>query len=266
MDSRANGSWWQWTFDERREALEAVFGPSRPPGSPEHYVLTFKWDDVDIPGGSCLVFPPQTDVAPPREPHDDWLYVSLGLTQPRRPRKGARVGPGYASEFAVLVRDAADWVAPVIRKLMWYVRARRPIVAGDRMPFGFERLPGGAVEATIGEIVTGNNAVVGEMRALLFWPILSNRSVFTTSTGPFQLLVATAITGAEWELAKALSTEHLLLLLHRAGIGQCSDPMRRSVTSVPELEDELRRVHQLTPDAAATELTLGRAAPNAPSS
>ena len=239
-------------FEERRAALEAAFGPSHPPDSPEGVALSFQWDDVTIPGGCCLVFRPASG-------RQDWLYVSLGLSLPpdgRRPNaaRPEAVPSPYGVEIGMLVREPADWVAPVIRQVMWYVRARRPVGAGDRMPFGFERRADGTLLASIGEVSGAENPVFGNTRALVFWPFPEGPSNFTADGGTFDLLVATSITGAEWEMARHRSSEHLLLLLRLAGVGQRTEPGRGSVTSDPRWADAFHRVHRMTRDEAAREL------------
>ena len=254
--------WWEQTWGERQEEVERVYGPSHPPGSPEGYVTAFAWDDVSIPGGCCLVFPPREAAEPW---HRDWVYAGLGLTQPLGPedvpgsREEAADRPGYDAEFGIVLAEPADWAPSLIRQLMWYVRAEMPIGAGDRMPFGAERTSDGTIDANIGDQAADGVPLVGEMRALLFWPYLAApRSTFTTATGSFTLLIGTAITAGEWEFARRLSSEHLLLLLHRAGVGQRSDLHRRCLTTDPAAAEHLKTVGPMTRDAAARHLATFR--------
>lgn len=269
FDEDAYLQWWEETWGERQAEVERVYGASHPPGSPEGYVIAFDWDDVSIPGGCCLVFPPR-ELSEPW--HRDWIYASLGLTQPgspdevRVPPRGADEGEndegdeaaadraGHRAELGLVLVEPAGWAANVLRQLMWYVRAEMPIGAGDRMPFGAERTPGGSIDANIGDQAGDGVPLVGEMRALLFWPYLAARSTFTTATGSFSLLVGTAITAGEWELAKRLSSEHLLVLLHRAGVGQRSDLDRRCLTTDAAAAEHLRAVESMSREAAEAEV------------
>lgn len=271
FDDNAYLRWWDETWGERQAEVERVYGASHPPGSPEGYVTAFDWDDVSIPGGCCLVSPPrELSVAW----HRDWIYASLGLTQPGSPN-GVPGSPrredgdddegheaadrtGYHAELGLVLAEPADWATNVIRQLMWYVRARTPIGAGDRMPFGAERAPDGSVDANIGDQAADGVPLVGEMRALVFWPHLAARATFTTATGSFALLIGTAITAGEWDFAKRLSSEHLVLLLHRAGVGQRSDLHRRCLTTDPATAEHLTAVESMSREAAAAALAWVR--------
>jgi hypothetical protein len=254
--------WWEDTFAERRRELERVYGVTHPPGSPQEYAVLFEWDDVNIPGGCCLVFPPRETAA---AGHLDWVYASLGLTQPLVPDDVVTVSEaadparsGYAAELGLVLAGPADWAPRVIRQLMWYVRARAPIAAGDRMPFGAEQAPDGSVDANIGDQAAAGAPVLGGMRALVFWPHLVAPATFTTATGAFSLLIGTTITAGEWEFARRRSSEHLLLLLHRAGPGQRSDLWRPCLTTDPAALREVRFVESMSRDEAAAALAALR--------
>lgn len=263
-DDAYDQAWWEASFAERQAAIESVYGRSHPPGSPQGYVTSFTWEGVLIPGGCCLTCPPTTDDMPPADAHADWAYATLGLTQPLTAKEAEALRDadprttGYGSEFAMCLVEPAEWPARVLRQLMWYVRAHAPINAGDRMPFGAERTPEGTVDANIGDQEAEGVVLLGSMRALLFWPNLRNRSSFTTSTGTFDVLVATAISGAEWEFAQALSSEHLLLLLYRCGIGQRSDLTRDDVVTGHRWGEDVRLVQSMDHARVAEELAAFR--------
>lgn len=74
-----------------------------------------------------------------------------------------------------------------------------------------------------------NRKSIGDLRALLLWPYRRQQH-FLTSTGKTDLLVATGITGGEWELAKSATSQHLVLLLEKAGVGQTTDLIRTCLT------------------------------------
>jgi hypothetical protein len=79
-------------------------------------------------------------------------------------------------------------------------------------------------------------------------------SGFSTSTGYFAVLVATAITQSEWHMARATSTAHLLLLLFRANIGQISDITRQTVTEDELWAAEWQNICRLSPAEAEQRL------------
>jgi hypothetical protein len=91
---------------------------------------------------------------------------------------------------------------------------------------------------------------------MLFWPYLLPETGFVTSTGKAMIYIATGITEDEWELAKATTTAHVLLLLCRAGIGQCTDPKRRSVLSEPRWKEEWQKIALLEAEQAHGELEV----------
>jgi hypothetical protein len=121
-------------------------------------------------------------------------------------------------------------------------RGMRP---GDRMPFQFEAIEEGDFRWIIGGDSNDANAVADATRSLVFWQYLSAFGTFTTSTGSFELRVATTITGEELKLAKATSSCHLLLLLEWAGVGQRSVPGRACATRRPGWERAWAEIAEL---------------------
>ncbi len=257
--------WWNETFAERRRAIESVYGRSgadpaaAAPARAER--ARFRWDDVVITGGSALTFPPAPGEADAAESPPAWSFVTLGLTQPEpagwadEMRGGDPELSGYRAELVMLTRERADWPLLLVRQLMWYVRKHRPINPGDRMAFGAERASDGTIDANIGDQEADGVPLLGPMRGLLFWPHLAVRPTIAVSTGPFELLVATAITAPEWEFAKRLTSEHLLLLLYRCGVGQVSALSRDDVATSHRHGEDARLVAAMTSERVAGELT-----------
>lgn len=77
---------------------------------------------------------------------------------------------------------------------------------------------------------------------------------FVTSTGKATIYIATGITEDEWELAKAYSTDHVLLLLGRAGIGQRTEPERCPVLGDPRWKEDWQRIATLDGEQVHAEL------------
>jgi hypothetical protein len=94
----------------------------------------------------------------------------------------------------------------------------------------------------------------GEIVSLLLWPALDRDGPFVTSTGRFDLLVATAITQDEWEAAKATSSLHVLKLLIDVGDGQATDPLRKSVLSTETGKAAWEKIAPLSRDAILDQL------------
>jgi len=167
----------------------------------------------------------------------EWLYLSMGLSQPfsaaqdqeRRANGEAHSGFGY--EFAVLADRAAPWAAELLYEMITYFTEADASVAGwgDRIAFGVY-MADGAQHLMIGSVE--NRQPTGDLRALLVWPY-RRRQYFLTSTGKTDVLVATGITAGEWALAKATTSQHLVLLLEQAGIGQKTDLSRSCLTRDP---------------------------------
>lgn len=228
--------WWDRTFGERQRLLERSFGRSRPPGAPAGNVLPLQWDRMEIPGACCLVIPPTTPGESVRFPHEDWMYLTHGLTQPVDPDhwrklKQAEKPSSYGSEFALLTREPFEWAPPLLQQVMWYVRARRPLQPHDRLPMHFERSSDGSVEALLGDTSEPGVTPVGPMRALLVWPMAARGIRLRTSIGTFKILYLVTITQPEWDYAREVGTTPLQWLLTRAGFGKRSELDRRCVVS-----------------------------------
>jgi hypothetical protein len=249
----SDDDFWERTWNERRDSAEAVLGP------PRDEVLSFRWDDRVIPGACMLTFPPHRGERG-AAPRDHWLYLTMGLSQPnsaaevreRRARKDGRSASGY--EFAIATRDESPWVGHALYDLVTYFTQRDARVPGigDRVTFGVYDVAGER-RPLVGGV---DQAPVGEMRALLLWPYRV-KSFLLTSTGKTDLLCATGITGDEWEIAKATSSQHLLLLLEAAHVGQITDLWRASVTLDPDAMRAWNDLRELTAQEADGRLRPG---------
>jgi hypothetical protein len=248
-------AWFMRTFKEREDALGEVLGPSHPPSAPEGHVLSMSAcgsgdHSVLIPGGCVHVCPPVVASRPggPLK-RSNWVYVTVGLSQPgdpeEKPRDNDR-GTGLSAhgvEFGMIVADPADWIGSFFSELLGYAAAVSPLFVGHRYPFGLHRSRDGT-GWFVGRPEELGIEALGDIRALLFWPYLDGPRWFTTETGHFELLCATAITGDEWEYARKTSSPHLLVLLFEAGIGQLSSFNRSSVLAAAQFRqraEELAR-------------------------
>jgi hypothetical protein len=245
MQDEYDRTWWERMWNEREDAMWRAYGPSQPPGSPEGYVVSFDFRETKLPGSCAGVFPPNLgDEFKDIERRDYWLYAGNGLAQflTRKELEAARTkgsrlsGCGY--EFAIIVDEPASWAPGLLKWLMTYVRSVKAINRGDRFPFCFTSLEPNGVKWAIGGSGEDDDddPCVDSTRALVFWPYLSRHAAFTTSSGSWEMRIATTVTGAEWELAKITSSCHLLLLLDWAGIGQRTVPGRSCVTEQPGWE------------------------------
>jgi hypothetical protein len=236
--------WWETTFKEREDTLRETFGITDPPA----WVHSFSWTDFDdvIPGACALVFPPQGR-------RDQWLYLSHGLTQPGSPSE-AKVSEksGYGYELALTTRERWEWPIDALYWILTYCKqSDQRLDLGHRLPFWFQLGADGSLLPTIG----GEPASAhGETRAMVFWLYHEAPNRFITETGYFWILAGTTITADEWQLAKDTSSVHLLLLLHRAGVGQSCDVARRSVLDEAQSRATWKKLQQLTLEEAESQL------------
>ena len=77
---------------------------------------------------------------------------------------------------------------------------------------------------------------------------------FKVSNGDFSLMTAIAVTEDEVQMARRMTPPHLLLLLKRMQIGQLSDPLRKSVMTLPNAQAEWERVRAMSHDQTVAEL------------
>ena len=254
---------WERTWQEREQEIRRRFGPTEPPDP----VIPFSWDDIRLPGACALVFPPVHETTDPRgawHRRDQWLYLTLGLTQPldkRQVERERRAGKQYSSygfELGILTDEPADWPTGALYVFVSHVTDGVELDWGHRFAFGFHRTADGTLGVFTGMPSELGIDPMGDIRAMLFWPYLFPEASFVTSTGKAIIYIATGITEDEWELAKATTTAHVLLLLCRAGIGQRTDPKRRSVLNDPRWKEEWQTIAALEGEQAHAELERGR--------
>src|SRR5262245_39646238 len=240
-DDSVYREWWESKWKERESLLRQRFGETQPPG----HVTAFFWDDIrwTVPGGCAIIFPPHL----PSRSH--WLTLTHGLTQPASPaahqHRAEMSGIGY--EYGFVTRTNSPWTCEGLKQLMTYVaQSANPILQGHRVPMWFQIGDNAMMNPVIGiPVVEEGDRPVTQMRAVLFWPYQLEPRVLSTSTGGFRVLIGTTITKLEWEMAKASSSAHLLLLLTTAEIGQLSDVERTSVTDNSKLAKEWDKIQRL---------------------
>lgn len=262
--------WWERTFEERQDATAAAFGPTHPPGTPVGTVVAYDlswaadYPDLVSPGACCQVFRPDPSEAVATAPQADWLYLTSGLSQPSErgePWRGVGVVrtdlgdrlSGYGAEFGLLLPDPHPWAAGFLRWLMAYVTTEAVVASGHRVPFGFYD-HGGERTYFVGRADELSVAALDGTTATVFGPLLTGPASIVTSTGGFDLLIGTTITADEYAFARQTSTEHLLLLLATAGVGQRSVFGRSSVLADERWSAEADRVGRLNPAEVAAEL------------
>lgn len=229
--------WWRRTWAERVAALEEAYGKSQPPGAPPGTMLELPPElrgKAQFPGGRLCIFPP--DKAKKR---DFWLFATVGLSQPNEEPTG-KIDPENPAvsrlgfEVGIAVAELSPWPFIALCHLAkLLLDPPAPVKIGTRIPFLFAKPKGSGPEEELipclGQL-PANHAVVGEIASAILWPALDRDGPFVTSTGRFDLLVATTITMPEWDLAKDTSSAHMLLLLRDAGVGQTSDSERKTIT------------------------------------
>jgi hypothetical protein len=262
MGMKFDRVWWEPTWAEREDALWQAFGPSQPHGAPPGYVTSFDFKRVPFPGACAYTFPPNDgDPDAGRERRSTWLYTTHGLAQWLNPEdmrsardRGATTS-GTGVEFGLVFDAETPWAPGLLEWIMRYVHEKQMFSAGDRVPFWFESIDEGAVKYWVGDGPGGDDPTPADStRALAFWRYLSPFGSFTTSTGNFEIRIATSITAREWELAKQTSSCHLLLMLNWAGVGQRSIPGRQCVTQCAGWEEAWRTIGTLPFEATKDRL------------
>lgn len=250
---------WERTWQERGEEVRGRFGPTEPPD----YVISFSWDTPRLPGACALVFPPVMNTNNARgawHRRDHWLYLTLGLTQPldqiqvMDERRAGKQFSSHGFELGILTDEKSDWPTKALYLFLSHITEGLELHWGDRFAFGFRQEADGSLGVFTGLPGELRIEPAGEIRAMLFWPYLFPDANFVTSTGKAMIYIATGITEDEWQLAKATTTAHVLLLLFRAGVGQRTDPERRSVMTDRRWRDEWQRIVTLGGEQAHTEL------------
>lgn len=249
---------WERTWAERSEAVGLAFGGTAPPGE----VYSFSWEDeIRCPGACAIAFPPVGASRDPiRHERPDWLYLTLGLSQPldreqvERERAAGKSYSSHGIEFAFVVERESSLALFALKNFIEYQTDGEQIEWGHRFPFGFYLDENGERQSFTGPGWDHGFEPVGEIRAVLFWPLLHPDAVLQTSTGKFLILVATGITAAEWDFAKRTTSAHMLLLLVRAGIGQRTMPDRGCLLNEPRWQEVARFIEGMTPQECEAEI------------
>jgi hypothetical protein len=198
-------------------------------------VYSFSWKDYLLPGACALAFKP----AP-----DNFLYMTLGLTQPLR-----RNDPTYPWEFSVRTRERADWCVDLLYQLLTqWLWTKGKMWFGYHLPLKFFIGHDGKMWASIAERVQ-HKQVVGSIRGLYLWTDDSGFR-FGLTGGEFALLAVVAVTEDEDRLARETTPAHVMLLLHRMGVDQVCDPHRHSVLSLPSASEEWATIKGMSHDDA----------------
>jgi hypothetical protein len=250
---------WERTWKERADAIQTAFGETEPMGT----VVSFSWNDrIRLPGACALQLPPCDERRDPvRHRRSDWLYLTMGLSQPldkRQVTEERAAGKSYSArgfELAFLTKSKESWPTQALYWFLTHITDGEEIAWGDRFPMGFGRRTDGSLAPYVGN--TEGHDLVNQIRAVLFWPYLFPDGRFITSTGKFLVLVATGITGTEWQLAKETTTAHLLLLLCRAGVGQRTIPERTCLLSEAQWKAEWDRIAARPPEECVAEFEHG---------
>jgi hypothetical protein len=247
MDKIEMREWWERTWQEREDLIRRIFGDTQPPGM----VRAFFWEELryGVPGGCAMIFPPRLSRL-------DWLVLTHGMSQPFGPAEvhGSDHPSAYGYEFGILSKKEPVWAPAALRLLITYVKqSGKPILRGHRVPFAFFKDSENTIRPHLGKTALDQQPY-GETRALIFWPYMLHPSGFSTSTGYFSILIGTSITEMEWDMAKATSSEHLLVLLFRAGLGQVCDLERRTLTLSSQWKLEWEYICRLSQEEAGTAL------------
>lgn len=228
---------WKNRWEERRLGVQRVLGETIPPGS----VTPFSWKEYNLPGACALAFGPRHD-------GNDFLYMTLGLTQPLRSTETV-----FPWEFSVRTKRHEEWPCDLLYQLLsQWLWEKGDMGFGYYLPFVFFTDRGGKLWSGITDDVSGLN-VAGTLHGLYLWTD-ERRLSFKASSGDFGLLTVVGVTEDEDRLASSTTPAHLMLLLRRMGISQVCDPYRRSVLSIPGATDQWSCIESMSHDDALEEL------------
>jgi hypothetical protein len=216
MNQAYDKSWWESSWRNRMAAVKAAFGPTEPPDQ----VRTFRFPEprLIVPGACAIAF--RTAASGGVR-----LHMSLGPSQPLTPT--ARGNPW---EFGVYAPGESNWPSELLYDLvLGYAEHPTWLSEGHCLPLTFFVNQKGELDC--GSIKAGADpriVPVGSLRALYLWPDIQQRKKIDTERGPFFLMIATGITADEERAGDATTPPHVLLFLRDMGIGQTTDPNRRS--------------------------------------
>jgi hypothetical protein len=252
---------WERTWQERADAIKLAYGDTEPPDSVYSFSLT---DRLLCPGACALALPPcLASRDPRRHPRTDWLYLTMGLSQPldkeqlQAERATGRSYSAHGFELGFVVPDRATWPIHALDGFVSHITDGVNIKWGDGFAFGFTQEPNGSIAGFTGRPEELGVPPLGNIRAVLFWRYLFPDWEFLTSTWKFMVLVATGITALEWQLAKETTTAHLMLLLHRCGIGQHTCIDRPCLLEDPRWQIEWKKIKGRDPEDCDRELEAG---------
>jgi hypothetical protein len=266
-------AWWERTFAARENELESFFGRSHPSGAAEGDVLAFDRcgsgeHEILIPSGCAHVCPPNPAPRDQELKRLNWLYVTVGLSQPSDPderpwddeSRGRKLS-GRGVEFAAITSEPGDRLATFLAEIMGYHAARSRLYTGHRVAGGFYEPERGTVSWFLGVPERDGITPFGATRAFLFWPLLGAPRWFTTDTGNFEILCATNISAPEWDYARQTSSAHLQLLLCQTGVGQQMSCDRPCTFEDSNNRREAEKLRTLSRDKASAELRSLRSLP-----
>jgi len=249
---------WERTWQERSDAIKLAYGDTEPPDSVHPFSLT---DRLLCPGACALALPPRPASRDPRRhSRADWLYLTMGLSQPsdkeqhHADRTAGRQYSAHGFELGFVVPEPANWPVDALDGFVSHITEGVNIKWGDRFGFGLTQEPNGSIAGFTGRAEELGVTPFGNIRAVVFWRYLFPEWEFLTSTGKFMVLIATGITAREWQLAKETTTAHLMLLLHRSGIGQRTLIDRPCMLDDPRWQSEWENIKVREPEDCDREL------------
>lgn len=220
----AEEHWKKWFQDVWKQREETVYPELFGPFADDIESLSAKWfesmgfNDIDPRWLTHGVL-----TSPPNEHHDNWVYITTGLSNPWGIDPAAKQPDQYSGlgfEFFMQTAEPAPWAIETLASLMaMQILVAQELIAGGLLE-PFDRVP-------LGRTIDKSDRSL--IRNLLILPPEHIPTQARLDSGVFDLLLCVGITDAELQFARAQDGPGLQkVLLHHDCI-PVTDPQRHSV-------------------------------------
>jgi hypothetical protein len=163
--------------------------------------------------------------SPPSSKHDDWIYVSSGLSNPWEQEAHSKSTDNFSwlgVEFLFRVKQQGNWAIKLVQR----IAAFEILLAHDRYE-GRERLGFGDRVPIGGSIIPGGESVITHL--LIAPPASPSPESFHLDSGRVEFVQLVGISEREAAFGRENGIESLTELLSEKGAYVTTDPHRKSI-------------------------------------